>query len=183
MIDISGGKEFRAFFKENFRGEEPERLTEIRIKTDDEGLKLLFILDDDDIISCGEGYNDRLYEGDIAEMMLTLGSDNRYIELEVNPDGMGYSAICEANENGSTIKLAWEFEYEYEVYRTANGWMTEWFVSFAELEKYGFDIDNVKANFYRQDRRSSGALKLQALYPTGTRSFHCPNTFGKIKIR
>lgn len=182
MIDVSDGREFSATLKDNLTGEEPLRKTEIRIKTDDEGLKLLFILDDDDIIASGEGYNDKLYEGDVAEMMLTLGGDDKYLELEVNPNGIGYSAIGMANENGTAIKLIWDFEFEYEVYRTETGWMTEWYVSFAELKKYGFDIGNVRANFYRQDRRSSGALKLQALYPTGTRSFHCPEKFGVVKM-
>ncbi len=182
MIDVSDGREYGATLKDNLTGGEPERRTEIHIKTDDEGLKLLFILEDDDIIAKGEGYNDRLYEGDVAEMMLTLGGDGKYLELEVNPNGIGYSAIGIANENGTAITLAWDFEFEYEVYRTENGWATEWYVSFAELEKYGFDIKNARVNFYRQDRRSSGALKLQALYPTGTRSFHCPEKFGKIKM-
>ncbi len=182
MMDLSGGAEYRATLKENFTGAEPENRTEVSVKADAHALHIKFDLEDDDVISYGEAYNDKLYEGDVAEVMITVGTRNKYIELEVNPIGVGYSAIVDVNDNGAIVRQIWDFDFDYEAHDKIGGWVTEWSIPFAELEKYGFSRRDARINVYRQDRRRDGALRLQALRPTGTRSFHCPESFEELVL-
>ena len=54
---------------------------------------MLYIYYDRAIISKDKSYNKKLYEVDAVEIFLTLGRKNRYLELEVNPNGVKYAGI------------------------------------------------------------------------------------------
>ena len=102
-------------------------------------LKVLFCVDDNDIISYGKEYNEPLWKGDTAEMFLTLGRRNRYLELEVNPDGAGYATFVE-NRNGEfELEFVTEPPFKWEARRTEYGYECSFEIPFSTLKAIGFD--------------------------------------------
>ena len=145
-------------------------------------LKLLFYAYDGDIISYGKAYNEPLWKGDTVEMFLTLGRDDRYLELEVNPDGITYAALVE-NEGDGRFRLEFldETPFEATAERVEDGYVSRWNVSVERLKKLGFDPENAKFNLYMQDYCADG-LKLYALNPTLKDSFHVVSAFIPLKL-
>ena len=85
-------------------------------------IKVLFCAVDNDIISYGKKYNEPLWKGDTVEIFLTLGRRNRYLELEVNPDGAGYATFVE-NRNGEfELEFIDEPPFKWEARRTEYGY-------------------------------------------------------------
>ncbi len=168
--------------KENVTGSNPKKVTEVAFFSKNDSLKLLFICADSDIISKGQSYNDKLYEGDVVELFLTLGERNRYLELEVNPDGVEYSAVVTNDGNGKIdIDFLETPPFTSKTKRTASGWESEWEVDLNALKTLGFDRDNAYFNLYRQDFQSDGELNLYALSPTYKPTFHEPDAFVKYQ--
>ena len=129
--------------KDNFSGKEPKKVTEVTFFSKDDSLKLLFICFDSDIISKGKSYNDRLYEGDVVELFLTLGERNRYLELEVNPDGVEYAGVVENDgKGGISITYIPDSPFVSKTERTEYGWTSEWEIDLKNLKTLGFDGKN-----------------------------------------
>ena len=167
--------------KDNFTGEEAKKVTEVTFFSQDDRLKLLFICSDSDIISKGKSYNDRLYEGDVAELFLTLGERSRYLELEVNPDGAQYAGIVE-NDNGKiSITYLPDSPFVSKTERTESGWTSEWEIDLKTLRALGYKEENAYFNLYRQDFEPDGKLNLYALCPTYKPTFHDINAFIKYQ--
>lgn len=145
-------------------------------------LKLLFYAYDGDIISYGKAYNEPLWKGDTVEMFVSLGRDDRYLELEVNPDGITYAAAVENEGDGKFgLEFLDEAPFEATVERVADGYVSRWNVPVENLKKLGFDPENAKFNLYMQDYRADG-LKLYALNPTLKDSFHVVSAFLPLKL-
>ncbi len=146
-------------------------------------LKLLFSVKDGDIISFGTRYNEPLWKGDTAELFLSLGRDTRYLELEVNPDGVLYAAVV---ENGGDGMFELEFlsdpPFEAETERTAAGYRSRWTIGLDKLIDFGFDIACVRFNAFVQDYTREG-LKLYAAFPTMLNTFHVPRAFGRLVLK
>lgn len=60
-----------------------------------DGKNLIFRFDCEEEFFCPKyyGYNEPLYEGDIVELMISLGDKNRYLEVEVNQNNANYCVI------------------------------------------------------------------------------------------
>lgn len=144
-------------------------------------LKVLFSVFDNDIISYGTEYNEPLWKGDTAELFITLGRRNRYLELEVNPDGVGYAAAVENREGEFELEFLREAPFGWTAKRTETGYESEWTIPLEKLEALGFDSKNGYFNLYIQDY-SAGELRLYALSPTKCGSFHRPEAFLKLEI-
>ena len=80
--------------KDNY-GKAVKNETEFSVSFENDTLKLLFICSDSDIISKGKSYNLLLYEVGVVELFLTLCDKSRYLEIEVNPDGIEYAGVVE----------------------------------------------------------------------------------------
>ena len=166
--------------KDNYGGS--RRIGKATLWRTENALKVLFCVDDNDIISYGKKYNEPLWKGDTAEMFLTLGRRNRYLELEVNPDGVGYAALVE-NRNGEfELEFVPEPPFRWETKRTEYGYESLWEIPFPELYRLGFRPEDAYFNLYVQDYTADG-LKLYAMAPTGCGSFHRPESFVRFALK
>ena len=145
-------------------------------------LKLLFCARDGDIISYGKEYNEPLWRGDTVEAFVSLGRKDRYLELEVNPDGVKYAAEVENESDGKfRLKFLCEAPFEAETRRVEGGYESRWRISIPQLERLGLDRSDVRINLFMQDYRSDG-LRLYALNPTLKDSFHVVSAFLKLDL-
>lgn len=165
----------------NNNGGRPKNETYAKASFENGSIKLLFISYDRDIISKGKSYNDKLYEGDTVEMFVTLDKRNRYLELEVNPEGVQYAAIV-TNEGGN-IKIEYiaHSPFVSRTFKIEKGWRSEWDIPLVQLDGLGFDRSNAFYNLYRQDFQKDG-LHLYALSPTFQSTFHILDSFIKLEI-
>ena len=154
--------------------------TDFSVSLENNTLKLLFVVHDDSIVSKGTAYNDKLYEGDTVEIFLTLGEKNRYLELEVNPDGIKYAGIV-TNNGSISIEYLGECPFEAITKSFSNGWQTEMFIPLNNLYPLGFDKKNAYFNLFRQDFQSE-KLNLYALSPTLKPTFHDVESFLKLEL-
>lgn len=144
-------------------------------------IKVLFCAVDNDIISYGKKYNEPLWKGDTVEIFLTLGRRNRYLELEVNPDGAGYATFVE-NRNGEfELEFIDEPPFKWEARRTEYGYECSFEIPFSTLKAIGFDEKEAYFNLYMQDY-TAGGLRLYAMAPTMCGSFHRPEAFVKLAV-
>ena len=171
---------FTAHLKDNFGGK-PFNKTIVYCSLEEDALKLLFISKDSAIISKGLSYNDKLYEGDTVELMITLGDRHRYLELEVNPDGVQYAAIVTKLEDGIDIDYVANCPFSANTERVEGGWRSEWLIPFKNLVELGWDKEDCYFNLYRQDFQGEN-LNLYALSPTECATFHRPERFIKLTI-
>lgn len=143
-----------------------------------------FSVTDDFLCSKHGGYNDPLYEGDIVEVLITLGEKNRYLEIEVNPDGAQYCVVIENSDGKGDIsitKLPAPI-FASAVERTDDGWDCEIALPLNELISLGFSEKNCYFNMLRQSFDRDGRLNLYCLFPTLSSSFHVTDAFQKLEI-
>ncbi len=127
-------------------------------------------------------YNAPLYDGDIVEILLTLGDRNRYLEIEVNQNGALYVAVV-TNKDGEgdiDIKLLPDHGITYNSTTTHYFWHVGIVMSIPWLESLGYQGDEYW-NLLRQDFDEKGELHLSCVSPTYTASFHKPKAFIKVK--
>ncbi len=155
--------------------------TYFRMTLEDDSLKLLFICVCRDIISKGKTYNDKLYEGDTVELFITLSNRNRYLELEVNPDGVQYAAIVENDGQSLNITYLDESPFESLTQRTDEGYRSSWDIPMSKLRTLGLNVNDAYFNVFRQDFEGEG-LNLYALNPTMCATFHKTEKFIKLDL-
>lgn len=130
-------------------------------------------------------FNEPLYEGDIVEILLSLGSRNRYLEVEVNQNGAIYLAVINNIDGKGNIDV--------KMLDDAKGisavvgledrlWTTDIAIPISVLNELGFDKNNVFVNFLREDFDEKGEMHLFAVSPTYCRSFHKPQAFISFNI-
>lgn len=130
------------------------------------------------------GYNEPLYEGDIVELMITLGSKNRYLETETNFNGADYCVIIENKDGEGDIEI---FPLEKNLVKSkvetlVDGWACDIILDIKELKKIGLGKD-VFFNAHRQDFDENGILRLYSLNPTLCRTFHRISAFLRAEIK
>ncbi|MDR2266189.1 MAG: hypothetical protein LBE09_01205 [Christensenellaceae bacterium] len=147
-------------------------------------LSFNFSIQDNAIISFGESYNDPLWKGDIVEIMITLGTDSRYLELEVNPDGIAYAVIINNSDYISNLDVTPIdiIPFAYSAKRNSKGWEAIVHLPLQILIELGWDEHKSKINIYQQDFKSDGTLALYAAYPTLCSTFHVPQKFEKLEL-
>ncbi len=126
-------------------------------------------------------YNAPLYDGDIVEILLTLGDINRYLEIEVNPLGALYAAVV-FNKDGQgdiEIDLLKEHKIEYTVSLEGDNWTTEIILPKDWLESLGYQTD-AYWNLLREDFDNDGTMHLSCISPTFAPSFHKTQAFIKV---
>lgn len=168
-------KEWTAL-KENITGGEPLNQTLFKMNIKDDTFIFNFKVYDNNIFTFGKKHNDNLYKGDIIEIILTLGSKNEYLEIEVNPENLRYTVIVKNIDKKLDIKKT-NFPLISKVTKTPFGWELEIKIKLKDLYKIGFSNESYFA-IYRQDFQDS--LNLYALNPTYTVSFHEVDRFLKL---
>jgi hypothetical protein len=129
-------------------------------------------------------YNAPLYEGDIVELMLTLGSDNHYLEIEINEHNAQYLVVIE-NADGKgeiTIRYLPSSIATSKVKVLDDNWaMYEIIMDKEELKNLGM-TETVKFNAHRQIFDDDNVLHLRSLNPTYSHTFHDIDAFIKINF-
>ncbi|MDD3946299.1 MAG: hypothetical protein PHI19_00470 [Clostridia bacterium] len=149
--------------------------------------KLVFVFDCDEVspVVFGTKDNDKLYKGDIVELMITLGASEKYLEVGVNPDNLKYAAIV-ANPEGTGKELSIErlehHPIETELVTTEGGYIAKIVIPIDWLKELGWTREAAKINFYRQDFTADGELRLYAFSPTRSANFHKIDSFVPMEI-
>ncbi len=126
-------------------------------------------------------YNAPLYDGDIAEILLTLGKKNRYLEIEVNENSALYVAII-TNKDGEgdfVVDFLDEHEVTYSTTLKDNIWSTTIELPICWLKSLGYQ-NNEFWNLLREDYDDEGNMHLSCISPTYCRSFHKIKAFVPI---
>ena len=161
---------------DNLSGGKPFQDTTVEFWRDGDTAHFIFNVIDNNIVAVGERYNDDLFHGDVVELM--TGDLHEYLEIEVNPNGVLYSAIIR-NRDGRddfTIEKIPQADCPFtaKTERTATGWTTQIRLATSHLGKL--------FNLYRQDFLPDGTLRLSALSPTKEPKFHRPNRFVELCV-
>lgn len=129
-------------------------------------------------------FNDKLFEGDIVELMITLGDKNRYLEVEVNQNNAAYLAIIDNLDGEGKINIKFlDKNFIFSSVKLAiNKWFCDIIIPFERLEELGFDKKSAFFNAHRQDFDESGNLNLYSLSPTMSRTFHKIDAFLNVSF-
>ena len=169
---------------------EPKYRTEIRSRWTDGNLYFLFIcpyetlnLKPDPVTNAD---TNKLWDWDVAEVF--LGADfqhiNRYYEFEVSPQSEWVDLDIDRDfmQVDSGIKWNSGFEPKSRIDREKKIWYTEMRIPFAAIDKRkpasGLEY---RINLYRCQGSAPGR-KYIAWQPTGQKSFHVPQAFGRMKL-
>jgi|AGTN01.2.fsa_nt_gi hypothetical protein len=168
---------------DNRTGGKPYRKTEVYASAADRKLFFRFDLEEKFFSPFGKRYNDALWQGDVAEIMLTLGDKNRYLEIEINPDGFEYAALVQNDGAGKfTLEFLDRPPFTSAALRTEKGWECTVILPFGLLKMLGWEPKNSFINLYREDFTEEGEMELSALNPTLGGSFHRPEFFVPLEI-
>ncbi|HOB64062.1 MAG: hypothetical protein GX095_05755 [Clostridiales bacterium] len=183
-IRIAGYTKTKDLF-ENVAGGDCEQHTAVSYYHDGENLVFVFDCVEASPVVFGDKDNDKLYKGDVVEVMITLGRPERYLEVSVNPARLKYAAIVDNPDrdgSGITVTPIEENPVETEVLPTEAGYAARITIPIAWLKEIGWSADCSLINFYRQDFNDAGDLRLYALSPTRSASFHKPDAFVPMEI-
>lgn len=139
----------------------------------DDAIVVDFVLEENCPNPKHDGYNEPLHEGDIVEILLTLGDKKRYLEIEVNLNGALYAAVI-TNRDGEgdfSIDFLPSHEVTYSTSITDGIWSTRIELPISWLRTLGYR-DNEFWNLLREDYDNDGNMRLSCISPTYARSFH-----------
>lgn len=171
--------------RDNFTGGNPYQKTQAEVWKTPDALNFVFIIEENHIKSYGDSYNQPLWKGDTAEIMITLNDQGYYLETEVNPDGIQYAVLIKNRDMNGDIEIEKinKPPFTSSTERTENGWRTAIELPFGSLKELGWTPENCFINLFRQDYREDGDLKLYALSPTLCSNFHKPRAFIPLNIK
>lgn len=170
-------------FRDTRTGEESDKTT-FFVRREGDRLKFRFCCREDYFCPRHFGYNEPLYDGDIVELMITLGDKSRYLEIESNQNGADYCVIID-NRDGEgeiTITPIEKNLVESRVEILADGWSCDIILNISDLKKIGF-VTPFFFNAHRQDYDRDGYLNLYSLRPTFCDTFHKISAFAAVRIK
>lgn len=167
---------------ENINKDEPAQKTTVFAKHTGDYLEFDFVCEENSPHPYGEKNNDLLYKGDVVEIFLTLGAKNRYLEVEVNPDGLLFVAEVTFKGGKTSLNMLTDQVAETVVQKGENEIKTNLKLNKKALLGLGFTPENAFINLYRQDFDENNNLRLYALSPTMCGTFHKPEAFLKLTL-
>lgn len=182
-VKITGNPKTKELF-ENVGGGKCDQHTSVTYYRKEGKLVFAFVCEEVAPVVYGEKDNDKLYKGDVVEVMITLGSPGRYLEIELNPSNLKYVAVVDnpsSEESDIGITLLEENPVEHEIARVEEGYVAKILVPEAWLKELGWDREGARINFFRQDFSAEGELRLYAFSPTRSASFHRPQAFAQME--
>jgi hypothetical protein len=169
---------------ENLAGGQCDQQTLITYYHKEGKLIFVFVCEENSPFVYGEKNNDKLYQGDVVEVMITLGSPDKYLEIGLNPANLKYVAVVDnpsLEGNGMSVTLMEENPIETFISPTDDGYVAKILIPAEWLEMLGWDKNGALINFYRQDFSAEGELRLYAFSPTRSASFHKPKAFAQME--
>lgn len=178
------GKTFvRNFLSDSRTGEKSNR-TKFYASYDEENLYFRFDCKEEFFRPEHKEFNAPLYEGDIVELMLTLGDKNNYLEVEVNQNNALYLALI-TNSDGKgdiSINLSEENFIKSAVSVNQTGWTCDIIIPTEKLTEKGWKAENAFFNAHRQDFDEKGYLDLYSLNSPLSDTFHVTDAFLQMKF-
>lgn len=162
-------------------GLEPRQKGEVSYETTPDEIRVSFTLEENCPNPRHSEYNAPLYDGDIVEILLTLGSRNRYLEVEVNENGAIYVAVI-TNRDGEgdySVSLLPSHRVGYSTSFSDGVWKTSIRLPIPWLRSLGYS-NNEFWNLLREDYDDEGNMYLSCVSPTYCRSFHKIKAFVPI---
>jgi len=174
----------KVFYLKNSRTGEVSDKTVFKASFDGENFLFRFECKEDYFYPKYTEYNDPLYEGDIVELMITLGEKNYYLETETNFNGADYCVKIRNRDSKGDIEIEKIDENFIKscVKTVKNGWVCDIIISERNLKKLGFK-EKFFINAHRQDFDESGKLNLYSLSPALSETFHVTDAFLSAEIR
>lgn len=172
----------QGFLKECRKGGTAELKTYIVCSEDDQNLYFEFDGEQRAPFHKHNEYNAPLYEGDIFEVLLTLESQNRYLEIETNGNNAQYCVIIENKDGEGDIiidKLD-ECIFSSTTLIQSDRWQAKITLPKEKLKKLGWKKEECRINLHRQDFDSEGNLNLYSYFPTFSGSFHKIKSFKRL---
>lgn len=172
----------QGFLKECRMGGQADLKTHVECSEDDKNL--YFVFDGEQREPCHKHfeYNAPLYEGDIFEVLLTLDSAKRYLEIETNGNNAQYCVIIE-NKDGEgdiIIKKLDKCIFTSVTDIRSDSWQAKITLPKEQLRKLGWQKESCRINLHRQNFDGKGNLNLYSFFPTYSGSFHKINSFEKL---
>ncbi len=127
-------------------------------------------------------YNAPLFDGDIVELMLTLGDMRKYLEIEVNQHNAQYCVLID-NETGRNFDKITKLSVpviESEVKIDKEYWECVIIIKTEDLVKLGWQEDNCFANAHRQSYTVTDELLQYSLNSAYEPNFHIVKAFLKL---
>ena len=172
------------FFLKDTRTGSPSEKTSFRAEESDGDFRFRFECKENYFCPKHFNYNDPLYDGDIVELMITLGDKRRYLEIECNYNNADYCVIIDNRDGEGDIIITplEENVIKSRVETLADGWACDIILSVKELKKLGFG-NPFYFNAHRQDYDETGYLNLYSLSPTFCDKFHKTTAFLRAEIK
>ena len=181
VIYIDGKKNY-VYFSDHRTGLSNEK-TRFSTTADEREWRFYFECEEEFFSPKHTRYNDPLYDGDIVELMITLGDKNRYLEVEVNQNNANYCVLIDNLDGQGNIRI--EFLRENPVKSLVkvekNRWSCDIIIPFERLNRLGFNVDNAYMNAFRQDYDAENKLSLYSLSPAKSDTFHKIDAFLKVE--
>lgn len=127
-------------------------------------------------------YNKPLFDGDIVELMLTLGSKKKYLEIEVNQNNAQYCVLIDNfyGDNYDVITFLPEPVIESQVKIDKNYWECVIIIKVEDLVKLGWEKENCYMNAHRQSYNENNDMKQYSLSAPIEPNFHVVKAFVKL---
>ncbi len=163
-------------------GGEPYQKTQVTASIDETHLRLTFSGRNVCPKAMHSTYNAPLYEGDIYELLMTLDAPNRYLEVEIDPNGTLYVVIITNRDGEGDIEIEYLDTHRIEAMTDIRGelWTADLTLDMQWLRSLGYQ-EPVFWNLLRQDFGEDGVLHLSCVSPTYAPSFHKPKAFVEVK--
>lgn len=178
------GRTFVKHFLSDSRSGTKSNRTKFYVSYDEENLYFRFDCREEFFRPVHKEFNAPLYEGDIVELMLTLGEKNKYLEVEVNQNNALYLALI-TNSDGKgdiSIKLFGENFIKSAISVNQTGWTCDIIIPIEKLTEKGWEAENAFFNAHRQDFDEKGYLNLYSLNPPLSDTFHVTDAFLQMKF-
>ncbi len=167
----------KLFLRENCKGDISKYKTEVKLDVVDNKLKCQVKAYDSNFYTPYKNFNDPIYEGCCVEIFIQE-QKNKYLEIEIAPNGVQFVAIIYVDENTGARTL--EFKDEMVVATVLQENRNYEVIFFVDLKKYFTKINELKLNVYRIECDGKNEQYLMALNPTLSNTFHCQNAFVDI---
>lgn len=153
--------------------------TMIHTQFDDDKLVFKFCCKEEYFCPKHFEYNKPLFDGDIVELMITLGSKKKYLEIEVNQNNAQYCVLID-NYNGNHYDVITKIPkpvIESSIKIEKNYWECVIIIKVEDLVKLGWDKTNSYINAHRQSYDRVNDMKQYSLSRTIEPNFHMANAF------
>lgn len=163
------------FLKENISGTENSECSFMALLLKN-SFRFIFDVEDREIVSPYFSDNEDIYNADAVEVFISPDGDlTKYKELEVSPFGVRFYAQIRNEDGVSPVAVKENPAFNANSFETENGYRVIIDLPFSDVGLK--DLNLLRLNAFRLDKRANGEQLLYALNPTLCDKFHRPKYF------